>query len=190
MATPSPGAGIGDGLRSGPASNLLARELAYSDSISKLMSYILYDFGPGRNVTSEDEGLLPAEDLENLSATRLPTLESATSSVVQSISIVIELIRKNNSDYFEPYLFHSLRNRLIQIQQHMHMQTEDGREELERAMQEMVDRMGIVPFRPLLEIVCDRMEELQRLLRSPRSMVRLPRTSLIFVSNLDRTGQY
>ncbi|KAF8634541.1 hypothetical protein AX15_000839 [Amanita polypyramis BW_CC] len=170
MATPSPGAGIGDGLQNGPASNCLARELACRESISKLMSYILFDFGPGRDVASEDEEPNPTEDLENPPGIRLPTLESATSSVVQSISIIVELIRKNNSDYFEPYLFHSLRNRLIQIQQHLHMQTEDGREELEHAMQEMVDRIGIVHFRPLLEVMCDRMGELQRLLRSPRSM--------------------
>lgn len=171
MATPSPSAGITDSLQSGPASNRFARELAQSDNILKFMSYILYDFGPGRNVALEDDEPDPTGDLDEPSATRLPTLDSATSSVVQSISIIIELIRKNNSDYFEPYLFHTLRNRLIQIQQHLHSQTEDGREELEHAMQEMVDRMGVVHFGPLLEMMCKRMEELQRLLRSPRSLI-------------------
>ncbi|KAF8625742.1 hypothetical protein AX17_006769 [Amanita inopinata Kibby_2008] len=174
MATPSPGAGITDGLQNGPASNRFARELAQRDSVLKLMSYILFDFSPGHNVISEDDEANPTHDLtddiENPSSNRLPTLESATSSVVQSISIIIELIRKNNSDYFEPYLFHSLRNRLIQIQQHLQTHTEDGREALEHAMQDMVDRMGVVHFGPLLEIMCEKLDDLQRLLRSPRSI--------------------
>ncbi|KAF8705636.1 hypothetical protein AX14_013871 [Amanita brunnescens Koide BX004] len=170
MATPSPAVGITEGLQNGLASNRFARQLAQRESISKLIEYILYDFGPGHNVASDDDEPGPTEDPEDPNATRLPTLESATSSVVQSISIIIELIRKNNSDYFEPYLFHTLRNRLIQIQQHLHTQTEDGREDLERAMQEMVDRMGVVHFGPLLDIMCEKMGELQRLLRSPRSL--------------------
>jgi len=172
MATPSPAAGITEGLQNGPASNRFARELAQKESILKLMSYILYDFGPGHNVVPDD--------LDNPT---LPTLESATSSVAQSISIVIELIRKNNSDYYEPYLFHTVRNRLIQIQQHLHTQSEDGREELERAMQEMVDRMGVVHFGPLLEIMCERMGELQRLLGSPRSLVHFPGFASYFSLN-------
>jgi hypothetical protein len=45
----------------------------------------------------------------------LPNRASCTSAVVHSIAIIIELIRKNNSDYFKPYLFYGLRNRLIQV---------------------------------------------------------------------------
>ena len=187
MATPSPAAGITDGLQSGLTSNRFARELAQRESISKLMEYILYDFG---NVASQDDEPGSTEDLENPHAIiRLPTLESATSSVVHSISIIIELIRKNNSDYFEPYLFHTLRNRLIQIQQQLHTQTEDGREELERAMQEMVDRMGVVHFGPLLDIMCEKMGELQRLLRSPRSLVRLLNKAFVFFFFVQRFGR-
>ena len=75
-----------EGLQNGPASNRFARELAQRESVSKFMTYILYDFGPGHNVAPEDE-----EDLETSSS--MPTLESASSSVAQSISIIIELIR-------------------------------------------------------------------------------------------------
>ncbi|PFH48504.1 hypothetical protein AMATHDRAFT_65352 [Amanita thiersii Skay4041] len=214
MATPSPGAGISDGLQNGPASNRFARELAQRDTVQKMMSYILFDFGPhnrdavsvdeevvveeenidldehqsengsGFVVRLEDEGLEAGPQLKELGGVqqseeggfsgpprlRKPTVESATSSVVNTISIIIELIRKNNSDYFEPYLFHSLRNRLIQIQQQIHMHTEDGREALERAMQEMVDRMGVVHFGPLLEIMCGSLGELQKFLGAPRSV--------------------
>ncbi|KAJ7901148.1 hypothetical protein B0H14DRAFT_3423059 [Mycena olivaceomarginata] len=59
--------------------------------------------GPASNrFTCEDKG------------DTLPSRASCTSAVVHSIAIIMELIRKNNSDYFKPYLFHSLRNRLIQ----------------------------------------------------------------------------
>ncbi|KAF9242109.1 SIT4 phosphatase-associated protein-domain-containing protein [Melanogaster broomeanus] len=133
MAAPSPGAGLTEGLQNGPASNRFARELAHSDSISTLVGYILYDF-------KMDQPLPP--------------------SVVHSISIIIELIRKNNSDYFEPYLFHTLRNRLIQ----------NARETLEAAMQEMVDRMGVVNLGSLLAIMCERLPDFQRFLREPRSL--------------------
>ncbi|KAI5989239.1 SIT4 phosphatase-associated protein-domain-containing protein [Pisolithus marmoratus] len=120
MAAPSPGAGLTDGLQNLPASNRFARELARRESIDTLVGYIL----------------------------DLPDVHSATSSVVHSISIIIELIRKNNSDYFEPYLFHTLRNRLIQ---------------------EMVDRMGVVHLGPLLEVMSERLPDFQRCLRQPRS---------------------
>ena len=106
MATPSPAASMTEGLQNGPASNRFARELAQRESVSKLMTYISYDFGPGHNVPAED-----TEDLETSSS--LLTLETAKLSVAQSICIIIEL---NNSNYCEPFIFHPVRNRLIQIQ--------------------------------------------------------------------------
>lgn len=45
------------------------------------------------------------------------TPESCTSSLVTCIGVLIELIRKNNSDYFEQHLFHTLRTHLLQRQQ-------------------------------------------------------------------------
>ncbi|PWN52971.1 SAPS-domain-containing protein [Violaceomyces palustris] len=45
------------------------------------------------------------------------TRETSTSSLVTCISVFIELIRKNNSDYFEQHLFHTLRTHLLQRQQ-------------------------------------------------------------------------
>jgi len=174
MATPSPGAGLTEGLQNGPASNRFARELAHPNSVSKLTDYMLNDFGGDQGtVTSR---IIP-DDAENISGrldsnesanSILPNIQSATSSVIHSISIIIELIRKNNSDYFEPYLFHTLRNRLIQVQQQLNS---DDRETLERAMKEMVDRMGVVHLGPVLEIICDRLDTLQRYLREPRSLV-------------------
>ncbi|KAF8205512.1 SIT4 phosphatase-associated protein-domain-containing protein [Mycena galopus ATCC 62051] len=159
MATPAPGAGLAE-LHTGPASNRFARELARIDSVSTLAEYILADFPPFP--------LSPGED----SGDTLPSRASCTSAVVHSIAIIIELIRKNNSDYFEPYLFHTLRNRLIQVQQQLHSSALDedgGRETLERALREMVDRMGVVHLGAVLDILCARLDVFQLYLRKPRS---------------------
>ncbi|CEH14755.1 SAP family cell cycle dependent phosphatase-associated protein [Ceraceosorus bombacis] len=55
-----------------------------------------------------------------VSAPTVPrTSETASSSLVTCIGILIELIRKNNSDYFEQHLFHTLRTHLLQRQQEL-----------------------------------------------------------------------
>lgn len=198
ISAPSPGASaMNDGLHHVPASNCFARELASRENISKLLRFMLDDVPLGEDSAPKLNGYavfmpekisLPkitprsSEYLEDDSdqfdgAVDLPNAESATSSVVNSISVVIELIRKNNSDYFEPYLFHNLRNRLIQVQQQLqmlHMQSEDGREVLERAMKELVDRMGVVHLGTMLEVMCERLHSFQELLKRPRSLVRFP----------------
>lgn len=169
MAAPSPGAGLTEGLQNGPASNRFARELAHRDSISTLVGYILYDFQADQPLVKPSSDDSSADDIDS-PAPDLPNGHSATSSVVHSISIIIELIRKNNSDYFEPYLFHTLRNRLIQVQQQL-QGAENARETLEAAMQEMVDRMGVVNLGPLLDIMNERLLDFQQFLRQPRSLV-------------------
>lgn len=169
MAAPSPGgAGLGDtGQPAGPASNRFARELARRENVDALVSYILLDFAPAGSPRSPGTLLLPDAEGE------LPSLQSATSSAVHAIAAVVELIRKNNSDYFEPYLFHTLRNRLIHVQQQHAGGPEDvGRAALERAMQEMVEKMGVVHLGPVLEVVCERVQEFQAYLAKPRSSVR------------------
>jgi serine/threonine-protein phosphatase 6 regulatory subunit 3 len=170
MATPSPGASLTEGLQNGPASNCFARHLARRESITTLMTYILHDFSPPPNPL--DGGSHDGESGEGAESKshQFPNFDSSTSSVVHSVSVIVELIRKNNSDYFEPYLFHTLRNRLIQVQQ----LPGSNREALEQAMKEMVDRMGVVHLGPLLEIMCSHLETLQLFLNNPRSMVRSP----------------
>lgn len=154
MAAPAPGS-EGPGGNGPPAttpSNKFARELAARDTVSTLVAVVLQPF----------EGAAP-DVLRSLS------------SVTHAIAVLVELIRKNNSDYFEPYLFHTLRNRLIQVQQQITMEgrggAEDPRLALERALAEMVEGMGVVHLGPLLEVICERMNEFQELLRKPRSLV-------------------
>ncbi len=165
MSAPSPAAGISDGLQTGLASNRFARELASRENVQILVDHILYDFkdvspDPSDNTLEDDEPSRPTTPA-------LPNYDSATSSIVNSICMVIELIRQNNSDYFEPYLFHTLRNRLIQAQQQLSTRDpEEGRVTLEGAMKEMADRIGVVHLGPLLGIFCDRLHELKPYSRS------------------------
>ena len=178
MSAPSPGAGLTDGNQTGPASNLFARQLAKRENIEKLVSYMLDDICFELELKAKSESCelnghltIPRgvpESIDSASShvpdsPSLPNLETALSSGTHAISIIIELIRKNNSDYFEPYLFHTLRNRLIQVQQNLHVQSENGREALEQAFNEMVDRMGVVNLGPMLEIMCERLERFQQL---------------------------
>lgn len=172
IAAPSPGSGVSEGASHAPPSNLFARELALRDSLSRLSRYILTQYGPDPPTLEGTEGFGPE---------KLPNHESSTSAVIHSIGIIIELIRQNNSDYFEPYLFHTLRNRLIQYQQQIHTYSnKEGRQLLEKAMQEMVDRMGVVHLGPLLDLMCDRMEDFQRYLVQPRSLVKYLSCSLFY----------
>ncbi|KAF7799614.1 hypothetical protein EIP86_010852 [Pleurotus ostreatoroseus] len=168
MAAPSPGAGLSEELTHGPASNRFARELANKNSVNKLVGYILAEMPTPTEQTAQSEESHPVDASSQPST--LPNAESTISSVVNSICIIIELIRQNNSDYFEPYLFHTLRNRLIQVQQQLQMHTQDGREALERAMTDMVNRMGVVHLGPVLAIMCEKLENLQQYLRKPRSL--------------------
>ncbi|KAL1742167.1 SIT4 phosphatase-associated protein-domain-containing protein [Schizophyllum fasciatum] len=177
MANPSPGAGMANGGDNGTSSNRFARELVKPDMIHQLMEYIIADFSP----QSLPSGLVtdpppdPKEGKDNMSWSissqpPLPTLESHTSSVVSSIAVVVEVIRKNNSDYFEPYLFHILRNRLMQVQQHLDLPDGNYRQALEPPMQSMVDKFGVVHFGPLLEVMIKHMEKLQDFMKNPRSL--------------------
>ncbi|KAJ7481056.1 SIT4 phosphatase-associated protein-domain-containing protein, partial [Mycena galericulata] len=177
MATPAPGAGLAE-LHTGPASNRFARELARSDSVATLASYILNDFSFPQ--TEDEEGIGGGSDV-------LPSRASCTSSVVHAIAILIELIRKNNSDYFEPYLFHTLRNRLIQVQQQLQLGAGDddgAREALETALREMVERMGVVHLGAVLEILCAQLDVFQRYLRTPRSFNGPVRTTVGLITPL------
>ena len=200
MSAPSPGAGLSEGLHNGPASNLFARQLAKRDNVEKLTGFMLDDYSfeielieKGKKETSPSTSILSPTNSNQPpipGGSTLPNVDSAASSGIHAISIIIELIRKNNSDYFEPYLFHTLRNRLIQVQQQVSMHTEGGRGTLEQAFKEMANRMGVVHLGPLLDIMCDRLERFQQLLHKPRngvSVLQMP--SRIYLNLYCRTGK-
>lgn len=175
MATPTPASGL---LDPSPASNLFARELASKEMVEKMTSYIVHEFSTPKTTPADPFGdASPSDSIPEIETGALPSLDSSISSVTNSISIIIELIRKNNSDYFEPYLFHTLRNRLIHLQQHLTEEPgnnpEETRDILEQAMKELVNRMGVVNLGPVLGVVGESMEQLKKFLRNPRSLVRV-----------------
>ena len=172
MAAPSPTAGM-ENSQIKPASNQFARELARRDIIQTLVNYMLTEFGPDPPSSSAPEASEDhVDEARSAKPAALPDFESSTSSVLHSICIIIELIRQNNSDFFEPYLFHTLRNRLIQVQQQLTTRDpEESRVILEGSMQEMVDRMGVVHLGPVLDILSDKLVQLQAYLLKPRSLV-------------------
>ncbi|KIO34753.1 hypothetical protein M407DRAFT_64204 [Tulasnella calospora MUT 4182] len=150
-----------------PISNKLSRELAQRDVIVKLVDYALTPLEKIPATTSSNE-----ESKE----TDGSAIESVVSSLACIIPVFIELIRKNNSDFFEPYLFHTLRNRLIQIRQNQQYAREEiteeqGREELENAMKEIAEHMGLVHLGELISVIGSRLEDFQKLLKAPRTSI-------------------
>ena len=124
--------------------------------------------------------------LRRASSVRMPLGPQALNSAfVNCSSVCIELIRKNNSDYFEQHLFHTLRNYLLIRQQEIHeerareaaesgnenVRNEDDEEEdaecMEEAMASVAEKMGIVHLGPLLRAFCDRLSDLQEMMRQP-----------------------
>ncbi len=141
-------------MQNGSSSNRFSRELASETNTRKLLSFILND-NDYLNRESASPGGHPGAD-------------SLSSSMVTSMNIIIELIRKNNSDDSESYLFHTLRNRLIQVQRSFNgLSGEDPREILERAMNEMTEKTGVVQLGVLLNAASDRLEDLKALLLHP-----------------------
>jgi len=99
--------------------------------------------------------------------------ESIVSSFLTTAATVMELIRLNNSDYFEQYLFHTAREQLIQVQQEATKTgNTDCRAALEKAMEDVMSKVGLVNLTCLLDGICDRLHLFQALLKKPRSSVR------------------
>lgn len=111
--------------------------------------------------------------------------QTCSSALITGIGILIELIRKNNSDYFEQHLFHALRSHLLQRQQEISDERARARadgsvkdearddedeemEGMEDAMAEMTDKLGIVHLGPMLRVLCERLSDFQSLIsRAP-----------------------
>ncbi|KDQ19756.1 hypothetical protein BOTBODRAFT_142481 [Botryobasidium botryosum FD-172 SS1] len=207
LSGPSPGNFTPNGgdIHNGPSFNRFALVLCQEKNVLTLLGYVLDELPLETSPTSTNDRPAASEPTQNedsamdavqsntatptnqspSSSTRHsgPTVEAATSSLTHTISVLIELMRKNNSDLFEPYLFHTLRNRLIQIQQQQPYYPrmndseeeaarcmEEQRQALEGAMAEMVDQMGIVHLGTLLNALSSRLGDFEKLLRKPRSL--------------------
>ena len=168
----------------GSKNNRLIREMVSEESIDKMTGFMLDDI----ELSDRDWKGLNGEGRESSPADPfvvhpLPSIASASSSLSQICMVLVELIRRNNSDYSEPHLFHSLRTRLMSLRnQQLQSHSENGRttavdaadrEAMEIAMLEISPKMGIVHLGGLLRKIIDRFGELHRFLLEPRSQVSL-----------------
>lgn len=101
--------------------------------------------------------------------------ERIVSSFLNTTSTIMELIRLNNSDYFEQYLFHTAREQLMLVQQEAAKTPNvDLRQLLENAMEDVMSKVGLVNMTSFMNALLERMHLLQSLLKRPRSSVRVP----------------
>ncbi|WVO14470.1 hypothetical protein L204_102105 [Cryptococcus depauperatus] len=180
-------AGSGQGGRD----NRLIRDLVSKNSVEVMIGFMLDEV----ELTDEDwKGLNSDDDIKSPAdpfiVHSLPSIASATSSLISVCVILVEIIRRNNSDFSEPHLFHTLRNRLISVRMHEDQdsrekelenndkETEQEKEEKERrhmeeALVDMSSRMGIVHLGHLLSLISEKFERLHHFMLHPRSQNRV-----------------
>lgn len=148
--------------------NGLARQLADAKSVRTLVDWMLGGLEVSEDV---DTPRLPSKDtpavVDNSSELR-------TSSLVRSISVLVDLIRKNNSDFVEQQmLLWARRREAIQME----------RELLEAEGAELVDGLPPLPLAldrgpclvdlgAMLAVITERLGGFQSLMQNPRSFVR------------------
>lgn len=171
----------------GSKNNRLIRDMVSPENVSSMIGYMLDNIELSdrdwKGLNDEGADSSPADPFI---VHPLPSVSSASSSLSQICMLLIELIRRNNSDFSEPHLFHTLRNRLMNIRtQQLQTQNETGagpegdeREAMETAMSEISPKMGIVHLGGLLTQVIDGFAELHHYLLEPRSQVRSLRSTL------------
>jgi SIT4-associating protein SAP185/190 len=206
------------GAGGGQRDNQLIREMVNKENVEMLIGYMFDGALPSEEESAEQQDVSGTPSMEiSLSASmtvngaatptytfdpyetpRLPSHASINSSFCNIINIFIELIRKNNSDFAEPHLFHTMRNRLIRLKQRAvedraeqreterksqaegdapaNVQTEEEMDEIDRSkmedvMAEMSGRMGIVHLGALMDALSGNVDKLQAMIEQPRSLV-------------------
>jgi SIT4-associating protein SAP185/190 len=111
----------------GQRDNRLIRELVGKECVALLIGFIVdeVEYTDDSTTTDHDGASTPKipvvshniNDGNPYETPASPSVASTTSSLCNSINVLIELIRKNNSDFSEPHLFHTMRHRLIHLQQ-------------------------------------------------------------------------
>jgi SIT4-associating protein SAP185/190 len=170
---------------SGHKDNRLVRELTSRESIATLVGYML-DVGQ-----LSDSGTEISAPADLFVAHEVPSIASATSSLCYACNVIVEVIRRNNSDLAEPYLFNTMRNRLMAIQSESLLADEsesegdadtdsDGdkagdalRIKLEASLPALAQKLAIVHLGALVVGITSRFGELHALLATPRSAARV-----------------
>jgi SIT4-associating protein SAP185/190 len=166
--------------------NRLVRDMVSETSIATMLGFMLDDI----KLTDSD---WKASDQvsDSFVVHPLPSVSSASSSLTQICTILVELIRRNNSDFSEPHLFHTLRNQLMSVKsQQISSGAEhiDDRAGMEVVMAEISPKLGIVHLGSLITQITARFRELFHFLIEPRSQVSLL-SDRHCVAN-SRTGQH
>ena len=112
-----------------------------------------------------------------------PTEASATSSLIHSTTVLIDLIRKNNSDYTEQQILHWLRKQATD--------PDSTGATFGKTEEVHLDKgPSLVALGPLLTVISARLADFQRLLQRPRSSVSFdgPRRLRRFTSDFNADG--
>lgn len=150
------------------SSNRLSRDLVSPSNSTLLISHLF----PVRESDTSPVATTPTSDSSIDSSAE----KSSISSFMNTAATVMELIRKNNSDYFEQYLFLRAREHLMAVQESMQQdckegETADCKPVLEKAMDEIMSKCGLVNLGTLISAICDKLHLLQDRLRRPLSPV-------------------
>ena len=119
------------------------------------------------------KAVTPSSPPRSLSTdTKIPSAEAATSSLLNSLTLIIDLIRKNNSDFTELQILQYL-ERINSAGMNDNSGEEGGGEgegeEIARQHQTMNQGPSLVDLGPLLVNITARLPELHQLLLYPRS---------------------
>jgi hypothetical protein len=164
--------------------NTLVRELASQKTADRLLGFML-DVEPcaaEENLTSNppeqntpDISLQvipsitkPTSAKSSVPSPRQATREAITSSLLNSLTVIIDIIRKNNSDFTELQIFHFLERTASSSDTGDSIGLE-GEGEEGYTMQEQGP--SLVDLEPLLSSITRRLPDLNRLLSHPRSDV-------------------
>lgn len=145
--------------------NGLARQIADTKTVNTLLDWMLV------GTDARDSALTPKPssiDLPGLDSE--PSQALRTSSLIQSISVLVDLIRKNNSDFVEQQMLGWARRKEAQ-----ESERELAGEQIEGvpSVAESVDRGPcILDLGEMLVLIAERLGGFQELVRHPRSLVR------------------
>lgn len=164
--------------------NKLVRDLASQATIERLLGYMLdvepFQAVPGgangheENVTPEASATSTstlssvASNSSNGSKLRAPP-QAITSSLLNSMTVIIDIIRKNNSDFTELQIFHFLGRSGAGSDSGSEHRGLEGEGEEGFTMQEQGP--SLVDLEPMLRAITRRLPDIHNLLTSPRSDV-------------------
>lgn len=175
----------------------LVRDLASQRSIDRLLHFMLDASRPASILSRSSALLAPVEDEEPVTpiATSFtfpqarPSQASATSSLLHCLTLLIDIIRKNNSDFTELQIMQYLERMGANLDDFSDDEDDVGGEgEGEEGLhgtQQYGNGPSVVELGPLLVSVTRRLTDIQALLAKPRSDVSVLRRVVGECTDLD-----